>query len=690
MSNYKIGMNLRVTEDSDQGGRRYMEDHHSLRFVKNDEGGFEFAYFGIFDGHGGAEASRYARDHLLNEITKYDKFWSEKDDDILFAVKEGFLDTHYGMWKEVDKWPKTASGLPSTSGTTASIGIIKNSKLYIGHVGDSAIVLGYDDSRSDKYIRPRSEMLTMDHKPSDPEEKRRIEESGGQVVAKAGVQRVVWNRPRTNHKGPIRRSTLIDKIPFLAVARSLGDLWSYNYLNEQFVVSPEPDVSVHELKPGRDRCLIIGSDGLWNMVTSEEAVSLVVDLEYQFEYKIIHDMSVPVSYWINPAQRLVQRALQKWKARNLKADNTSCMVVLIDPPGPRKLSILKKKREEYFLSNKAKINQEPSSKEATRQPSPIKEQKVPIMSSLSPTKMVVSSKGIPSKSGTPMVLSDIGLGSNATTKGPAKSDHTKNSQLGCQLSLKGSTGDLDDSIQAVVVLQKMATTPLPLEDLVKHGKAQQHSMHGHTSPLKSSTSENRQIRVSSSTDPNSQKDSDSPTCTSSLKLLVSRTGNQIQKLGEMGTTAKPNLVQLHHNHPAEEKTNVTSVQTSNQKCLQPRKFSVDSLKSSSKFSSIQNLLKNSDIPKSVESLAVSKKRQKSIERKNINNSCLCELKGLTKQNVGNSLSSRISLRLRRMRQKSRKSSSYQLENKAFMLTKVGVKRKLESADAPILKKIKHS
>ena len=42
------------------------------------------------------------------------------------------------------------------------------------------------------------------------------------MVAKSGVQRVVWNRPKVTHKGPIRRSTPIDKIPFLAVARSLG------------------------------------------------------------------------------------------------------------------------------------------------------------------------------------------------------------------------------------------------------------------------------------------------------------------------------------------------------------------------------------------------------------------------------------------------------------------------------------
>lgn len=41
------------------------------------------------------------------------------------------------------KWPKTVSGLPSTSGTTSSIAFIRRRKLYIGHVGDSKIVLGF-------------------------------------------------------------------------------------------------------------------------------------------------------------------------------------------------------------------------------------------------------------------------------------------------------------------------------------------------------------------------------------------------------------------------------------------------------------------------------------------------------------------------------------------------------------------
>lgn len=40
------------------------------------------------------------------------------------------------------KWPLTPSGFQSTAGTTASIALIRNRKLYVGHVGDSAIVVG--------------------------------------------------------------------------------------------------------------------------------------------------------------------------------------------------------------------------------------------------------------------------------------------------------------------------------------------------------------------------------------------------------------------------------------------------------------------------------------------------------------------------------------------------------------------
>ena len=102
----------------------------------------------------------------------------------------------------LEKWPKTASGLPSTAGTTASIAIIRRGKIFIGHVGDSAIVLGVNQDGTNQWV---PQPLTRDHKPESQEETARIIQAGGKVVCKSGVPRVVWNRPKMGHKGPVRR-----------------------------------------------------------------------------------------------------------------------------------------------------------------------------------------------------------------------------------------------------------------------------------------------------------------------------------------------------------------------------------------------------------------------------------------------------------------------------------------------------
>lgn len=128
---------------------------------------------------------------------------------------------------------------------------MRREKIYIGHVGDSGIVLGYQNPNERRW---RAKQLTTDHKPESIAEKTRIQRAGGQVAIKSGVPRVVWNRPRDPmHRGPIRRRTQVDAIPFLAVARSLGDLWSYNSRCKEFVVSPDPDVKVVKIDPSTFR-----------------------------------------------------------------------------------------------------------------------------------------------------------------------------------------------------------------------------------------------------------------------------------------------------------------------------------------------------------------------------------------------------------------------------------------------------
>ncbi|KAK4878443.1 hypothetical protein RN001_010949 [Aquatica leii] len=339
-----IGVNLRVTGHCRQGGRKYMEDFFSVAYQQTeDERDLEYAFFGIYDGHGGAEAAAYAKEHLMELIVRQKNFWSDNDEDVLKAIKEGYIATHYAMWKEQAKWPKTASGLPSTAGTTASIAFIRRGKIYIGHVGDSAIVLGYQNSDSHGWM---SKPLTKDHKPESAGEIQRIRQCGGKVVSKSGVPRIVWNRPRLGHQGPIRRSTPIDEIPFLAVARSLGDLWSYNSQLDEFVVSPDPDCMVIPIDTNTFRCLIFGTDGLFNMLSPQVAVHIVHKAEKHNENAALSDDRNKV--WINPSKYLVEEALERWSTTKMRADNTSVITLLLDPPGPPRAEVLQNRKRKAY------------------------------------------------------------------------------------------------------------------------------------------------------------------------------------------------------------------------------------------------------------------------------------------------------------------------------------------------------
>ncbi|XP_077152345.1 protein phosphatase 1D [Ranitomeya variabilis] len=335
---------LRVSVSSDQGGRKYMEDVTQI-LVEPEPGEGELSweeeededcaertgarasgrsgrcvgFFAVFDGHGGREAAHFARDHLWGFIRKQKGFMSRDPEEVCAAIRKGFVACHHAMWKKLPEWPKTMTGLPSTSGTTASVIIIRGNKLYVAHVGDSGVVFGLHNGPKEML---KALEVTQDHKPELPRERERIEGLGGSVINKSGVNRVVWKRPRLTHNGPVRRSTVIDQIPFLAVARALGDLWSYDFFSGEFVVSPEPDTCVHTIDTQTHKFIIIGSDGLWNMVTAQDAVSLCQEQEKSY---------VNGECRQSFAKMLVSRALTQWRHRMLRADNTSAIVICISP-----------------------------------------------------------------------------------------------------------------------------------------------------------------------------------------------------------------------------------------------------------------------------------------------------------------------------------------------------------------------
>ena len=70
----------------------------------------------------------------------------------------------------VENWPKRKNGMQSTSGTTATVAILRGRKLYVAQLGDSGLVLA---KRKKNSTTVEAHYITAEHKPDAPEEKSR-------------------------------------------------------------------------------------------------------------------------------------------------------------------------------------------------------------------------------------------------------------------------------------------------------------------------------------------------------------------------------------------------------------------------------------------------------------------------------------------------------------------------------------
>jgi serine/threonine protein phosphatase PrpC len=153
-----------------------MEDSHII-YTKSDWG-----YFGVFDGHGGDQCSKYVSPHMTEFLDKNGK---PRDDqavkDMILQIDADFLATQQGSGSTATMCMVHP---PSTPGDTY--------KLHVINAGDSRVLLGRaDGSIVSGGDHCTDQGLTVDHKPDHPSERERIFRCGGYVEqAAGGVARV--------------------------------------------------------------------------------------------------------------------------------------------------------------------------------------------------------------------------------------------------------------------------------------------------------------------------------------------------------------------------------------------------------------------------------------------------------------------------------------------------------------------
>ncbi|CAL9217769.1 unnamed protein product [Arabidopsis halleri] len=209
-----------------KGKRATMEDYFETRI--SDVNGQMVAFFGVFDGHGGARTAEYLKNNLFKNLVSHDDFISDTKKAIVEVFKQ--TDEDY-LIDEI--------GQPKNAGSTASTALLIGDKLIVANVGDSRVVASKNGS---------AVPLSDDHKPDRSDERQRIEDAGGFIIW-AGTWRV----------GGI-----------LAVSRAFGDKQLKPYVIAEPEIQEE-DISTLEF-------IVIASDGLWNVLSNKDAVAIARDI----------------------------------------------------------------------------------------------------------------------------------------------------------------------------------------------------------------------------------------------------------------------------------------------------------------------------------------------------------------------------------------------------------------------------
>lgn len=139
------------------------------------------------------------------------------------------------------------------SGTTALCVVWNASTLWTAYVGDSRCVMGCE-GQSRVYFQ------TVDHKPSAPKERTRIQASGGEVRRETCDDGEVIHRVYV--KGGIA--------PGLAMSRAFGD-----GLAQTVGVNARPDIGTHVIPLSEMPFLVLASDGIWDVMDSDLVVQMV-------------------------------------------------------------------------------------------------------------------------------------------------------------------------------------------------------------------------------------------------------------------------------------------------------------------------------------------------------------------------------------------------------------------------------
>jgi len=304
-----------TTEAPPHAQREDMEDDGAIHQVG------DFTYAAVFDGHGGDAAAHYMARELHKSFAPYVDVLSsaspsegpanERGLHCPPALYDGMQELFAGADREVIEWLKKNIDPEAAkeAGCTATVLLARADKLICANLGDSRCVMSRNGVAQD---------LSAEHRLYGPgleveDEVARVEASGGWVEdgRLCGIIAVARAFGDWEWKG--------EGLDYIKGAGVEWGCWDEaTARNMKFSSDPviaSPAVSVLEVDPETDEFVMLASDGLWDVFTSEQAVQFA----RQLFQRGMDAQKV--------AETLVDKALQR-----KSEDNVICAVV--DLKGP--------------------------------------------------------------------------------------------------------------------------------------------------------------------------------------------------------------------------------------------------------------------------------------------------------------------------------------------------------------------
>ena len=215
----------------------------------------DFNIFSVMDGHGlnGHLVSQFCTKYFTTYFAKHKKLNSLTDEESVYnTLKKNNYEIIKKAFHKAEKEISKSDIDANFSGTTCVMTFQIGKKLITANVGDSRGII----IKGDKAIP-----LSIDQKPNDENEMKRIIKNGGEVsqYEEDGIK-----------SGPYRVWKKGEMYPGIAMSRSIGDL-----LASTLGVIPEPEFI--EMDIDKDtKFAVLASDGVWEFLDNKKVKDLVM------------------------------------------------------------------------------------------------------------------------------------------------------------------------------------------------------------------------------------------------------------------------------------------------------------------------------------------------------------------------------------------------------------------------------